>query len=254
MFSPYFNCYYLHPVLIYSELFWSLIVLADQITQYGLSLVKSIYWFNHYYLVFVAHRHGTHATVKGIFPSLGAHSACQLSTADIRKTWEWATNTFHRVQQSTILAGMATRNKLWILVNTDEITWMLVAIMFCHQVPMILLGPSRWTVISGRHHQHRATWLDEADNTWCFMIMEIFLKKGFRCDHLLHIQCRTCIRSSDGHLCTCHTLDCVEGRGSSLHHLGECNALHPLYLMQGKSKIGNLTDCLNTKTTNHKWL
>ena len=109
--------------------------------------------------------------------SLGAHSACQLSTADIRKTWEWATNTFHRVQQSTILAGMATRNKLWILVNTDEITWMLVAIMFCHQVPMILLGPSRWTVIPGRHHQHRATWLDEADNTWCFMIVEISLKR-----------------------------------------------------------------------------
>ena len=72
---------------------------------------------------------------------------------------------------------MATRNKLWILVNTDEITWMPVVIMFCHQVPMILLGPSRWTVIPGRHHQHRATWLDEADNTWCFMIMEISLKR-----------------------------------------------------------------------------
>ena len=134
---------------------------------------------------------------------------------------------------------MGTRNKLWILVNTDEITWMLVAIIFCHQVPMILLGPTRWTVIPGRHHQHRATWLDEADNTWCFMIMEIFLKKGFRCDHLLHIQCRTCIRSSDGHLCTCHTLDCVEGRGSSLHHHGDCSILHPLYLMQGKKFINN---------------
>ena len=24
IFSPYFNCYYLHPVLIYSELFWRL--------------------------------------------------------------------------------------------------------------------------------------------------------------------------------------------------------------------------------------
>ena len=115
--------------------------------------------------------------MKGIFPSLGAHSACQLSTVDIRKTWEWATNTFHRVQQSTNLVCIATRNILWILVNTDEITWMLVAIIFCHQVPMILLGPSRWTVISGRHHQHRATWLDEADNACCFMIMEISLKR-----------------------------------------------------------------------------
>ena len=177
MFSPYFNCYCLHPVLIYSELFWRLIVPAEQITQCGLSLVKSIYWFIHYYLVFVAHWHGTHATVKGIFPSLGAHSACQLSTADIRKTWEWATNTFHRVQQSTILVGIATRNILRILVNTDEITWMLVSMIFCHQVPMILLGPSRWTIIPGRHHQHRATWLDEADNAYCFMIMDISLKR-----------------------------------------------------------------------------
>ena len=164
MFSPYFNCYYLHPVLIYSELFWSLIVLADQITQYGLSLVKSIYWFNHYHLVFVSHRHGGHATVRRIFSSLGAHSASQLSTADIRKTWKWATNTFHRVQQSTILVCVATRNILWIPVNAYELTCMLVAIMFGHQVPIVLLGPSRRTVISGRHHQHRATWLDEADN------------------------------------------------------------------------------------------
>ena len=103
MFSPSFNCYCLHPVLIYSELFWR--------------------------------------------PSAG------------------------------ILVGMATTNKLWIPVNTDEIGWMLVVIIWSHQVPMILLGPSRWTVIPGRHHQHRATWLDEADNTWCFMILEISLKR-----------------------------------------------------------------------------
>ena len=114
---------------------------------------------------------------EGIFPSRGTHSACQLSPINIRKTRKWATNTFHRVQQSTILVCMASRNILWIPVNTDEVTWMLVVIMFCHQVPMILLGPSRWTVISGWHHQHRATWLDEADNAWCFMIMEIFLKR-----------------------------------------------------------------------------
>ena len=33
MFSPYFNCYCLHPVLIYRQLFWRLIVPAEQITQ-----------------------------------------------------------------------------------------------------------------------------------------------------------------------------------------------------------------------------
>ena len=29
----------------------------------------------------------------------------------------------------------------------------------------------------------------------------------------------------------CHTLGCEEGKGSLLHHHGDCNALHPLYLM-----------------------
>ena len=109
--------------------------------------------------------------------SLGTHSACQLSTADIRKTWQWATNTFHGVQQSTIPVGMGTGDILWIPINTDEVTGMLVATICSHQVPMILLGPSRWTVIPSRHHQHRATWLDEADNAWCLMIMEISLKR-----------------------------------------------------------------------------
>ena len=111
------------------------------------------------------------------FPSLGAHSACQFSTADIRKTWEWSTNAFNRVQQSTILVGMATGNILWVLVNTDEVGWMLVAMICSHQVPLILLGPSRRTVIPCRHHQHWATWLDEADNAWRIMIVEISLKR-----------------------------------------------------------------------------
>ena len=109
--------------------------------------------------------------------SLGTHSACQLSTADIRKTREWATNTFHRAQQSTTFAGMATRNRLRIPINTDEVTWMTVAMIISHQVPMILLGPSRWTVIPRGHHQHWATWLDEADNAWRIMILEISLKR-----------------------------------------------------------------------------
>ena len=111
------------------------------------------------------------------FPSLGAHSACQFSTADIRKTWEWSTNAFNGVQQSTILVGMATGNILWVLVNTDEVGWMLVAMICSHQVPLILLGPSRRTVIPCRHHQHWATWLDEADNAWRIMMVEISLKR-----------------------------------------------------------------------------
>ena len=109
--------------------------------------------------------------------SLGTHSTCQLSTVDIRKTREWATNTFHSVQQSTIFVGMATRNRLRIPINTDEVTWMLVVMIISHQVPMILLGPVRWAVIPSRHHQHWATWLDEADNAWRIMVVKMFLKR-----------------------------------------------------------------------------
>ena len=108
--------------------------------------------------------------------SLGAHSACQLPTADIWKAWERATNSFHSVQQGTIVVRMGTRNILWVSINADEVTWMLVAMICRHQVPMVLLGPSRWTVISCRHHQHGTTWLDIADNTRCIMVMEISLK------------------------------------------------------------------------------
>ena len=109
--------------------------------------------------------------------SLGTHCACQLSTADIWKTWEWPTNTFHSVQQSTILVSMATRNILRVSVNTNEVTWMLAVITVSHQVPMILLGPSRWAVIPSRHHQHWTTWLDEADNARRIMIVKISLKR-----------------------------------------------------------------------------
>ena len=111
-----------------------------------------------------------------VFGSLGAHSTCELPSADIWKTWERATNPFHGVQQGTIVVRMCTRNILWVSINADEVTWMLVAMIWCHEVPMVLLGPSRWTVISCRHHQHGATWLDIADNTRCIMIMEISLK------------------------------------------------------------------------------
>ena len=108
--------------------------------------------------------------------SLGAHSTCQLPTANIWKAWERTTNSFHSVQWGTIAASMCTRNILWVSINTDEVTWMLVAMICRHQVPMVLLGPSRWTVISCRHHQRRATWLHIADNTRCIMVMKISLK------------------------------------------------------------------------------
>ena len=111
------------------------------------------------------------------YASLGTHSGCQLSTAGIRRTWEWAAISFHSVQQGTVFVGMATRNILWILINTNEVAWMLVVMISSHQVPMILLDPSRWAVISSRHHQHWTTWLDEADDARRIMIVKISLKR-----------------------------------------------------------------------------
>ena len=112
-----------------------------------------------------------------LFSLLGADGARQLSTADIWKTGKWTTASFHRIQQSTILVSMATRNIFWITIDTDEITWMFVTIIWSHQIPLILLGPSRWTVIPCGHHQHWTTWRHEADNTGCVMIMKISLKR-----------------------------------------------------------------------------
>ena len=49
-----------------------------------------------------------------------------------------------------------------------------------------------------------------------------------------HTRFRTCMLSADCHRCTCHTWDCVEGKGSQLHHLDECDVLRLLYLQSIK--------------------
>ena len=114
-------------------------------------------------------------TLSLLITSLGAHSASQLTTSDIRKTGKGTTGSFHNVQQGAILVSSATGNVLCILINTDEVTLLLVAIILSHQVPMIFLGPSSWTVIPCGHHQHWTTWADVANNARCFMVMEILL-------------------------------------------------------------------------------
>ena len=48
---------------------------------------------------------------------------------------------------------ISPRNILWVFVNTDEVFLVRVVVICGHQVLMILLGPSRWTVIPCRHHQ-----------------------------------------------------------------------------------------------------
>ena len=108
--------------------------------------------------------------------SLGAHSTSQLSSINIWKTRECTTSSFNRVQQGTILIGTATGNILCILINTDEVTLLLVGIMLRHQVPMILFSPPRWTNIPCGHHQRWATWLDVTDNARCLVVSDVVLK------------------------------------------------------------------------------
>ena len=106
-----------------------------------------------------------------------AHNACQFSMLNIWRTRQGATKTFYRVQQSFPSADVAARNTFWVFVNTDDVFLAWVVVMFSHQVPMILLGPSRWTVISCGHHQQWTTWFDKADNTRCVVIMEISFER-----------------------------------------------------------------------------
>ena len=53
---------------------------------------------------------------------------------------------------------------------------LLVGIMLSHQVPMILLSPSRRTIIPCGHHQLWTTWLDVADNARCLVVSDVVLK------------------------------------------------------------------------------
>ena len=66
------------------------------------------------------------------------------------------------------------------------------------------------------------------------MVVEISLKKERRRIGRFDTQCRTWMPNPGGHLCTCHTLDYVEDKDSLIHHHGDCNILHPLYLIENE--------------------
>ena len=105
------------------------------------------------------------------FGSFGAHSACQFTASNVREAWQWTTLSFHEVQKGTILAIVTAMNKLCLPINAKESGWMLVARVPCHQVPMVLLGPTRGTVIPSAgiincvarewtsHTAHGTSWL-----------------------------------------------------------------------------------------------
>ena len=109
--------------------------------------------------------------------SLGTDCACQLPSRHVWTTWERSTHSFHWVQQGTILVALATTDVLRITIDTDELSWMPVSMILSHQIPMVLFGQSRWTVIPCGHHQHWTTWLDEANSTGSIMIVQIFVER-----------------------------------------------------------------------------
>jgi len=112
------------------------------------------------------------------FLSLGANSASQLSTWNIWTTRQISsTCAFDKVHQGAIRVCLGARDELRISINTDEFFLVFVGAVRSHQIPMILLGPSRWTVIPSRHHQHWATRVDIADGTRRIVFLEIFVKR-----------------------------------------------------------------------------
>ena len=106
------------------------------------------------------------------FLSLGANSASQLSTWNVWTTRQISsTCAFDKVHQGAIRVCLGARDELRISINTDEFFLVFVGVVRSHQIPMILLGPSRWTVIPSGHHQHWATWLDIADGTRRILVL-----------------------------------------------------------------------------------
>ena len=110
--------------------------------------------------------------------SLGANRASQLSTWNIWTTRQISsTCAFDKVHQGAICVCLGARDELRISINTEEFFLVFVGVVRSHQIPMILLGPSRWTVIPSGHHQHCATWVDIADGTKRIVVLEIFVKR-----------------------------------------------------------------------------
>ena len=93
------------------------------------------------------------ATLQQLSFLLGTNGARQFSTGDVRKAWQGAATSLHKVQQCTILTCLSAMNVLRLSVNTNEVSGARVIVMCCHQIPMVLFVPAGWTVIPCRHHQ-----------------------------------------------------------------------------------------------------
>ena len=71
---------------------------------------------------------------------------------------------------------MATRDGLSIHINAHKFAGMLVAIVRCHQVPVVLFGPSRGTLVGCRDHHLGTTWLDVTHGARSILVIKIFAK------------------------------------------------------------------------------
>ena len=76
------------------------------------------------------------------FSLLRADSAGQLPSGDIRFARQRAAGTLNWVQERAVKSGLRARDAIGVLVYSDEISGLGMIMVFAHQIPMVLSGPT----------------------------------------------------------------------------------------------------------------
>ena len=136
-----------------------------------------------------------HLSVSWLFST---NNTCQLIAMYVRLArYPIVTVSLHCVQQSPIGAPVASWHNFCICVDTNKFTLMGMAIMRGHQIPMILSGPTRRTLVGSRNHHLGATWPDVTHSTRCIMVLKFVLKtRKWRCFVLCAIYCSSTLPST----------------------------------------------------------
>ena len=71
---------------------------------------------------------------------------------------------------------MASRDGLSIDINAHKFAGMVVTIVRCHQIPVVIPGPSRGTLVGRRDHHLGTTWLDVTHGARSILVIKIFAK------------------------------------------------------------------------------
>lgn len=87
------------------------------------------------------------------------------------------TTSLHQIQQCTIMTAKTSWYRLWIRINTYEITGLFVVPMCCHKVTMILFVPAIRAVIPCGHHELCTSWTDIAHSTGDVVIKHISFER-----------------------------------------------------------------------------